>query len=73
MHVVVDGLLAVSDVPPIEVARNFRSLPALRFRNLATKLMSATPSTAELEKAVEEINADVVAFEHRAKRLAKWK
>lgn len=62
MHVVVDELLAVSDVPPIEVARNFRSLPARRFRNLATKLMSAMPSTAELEKAVEEINADVVAF-----------
>jgi hypothetical protein len=32
MHVVVDGLLALSDVPPIEVARDFRSLPAIRFR-----------------------------------------
>jgi hypothetical protein len=73
MHVVVDGLLAVSDVPPMEVARNFRSLPANRFRNLASKLMRATPRTVELQSAVEEINADVAAFERRAERLARWK
>jgi hypothetical protein len=73
MHVVVDGLLAVSDVPPLEVARNFHSLPAVRFRNVARKLMSATPNTADLQKAVEEINQDVAAFERRAERLAQWK
>jgi hypothetical protein len=39
IHIVSDGLLAVSDVPPLEVAKNFHSLPAMRFRNLARKLM----------------------------------
>ena len=73
MHVISDGLLAVSGVPALEVAKNFHSLQALRFRNLARKLMSATPSASELEKAVDQINADVKAFEHRSGRLASWK
>ena len=73
MHVVSDGLLAVSGVPPLEVAKNFHSLPASRFRNLARKLMSATPSASELQEAVDQINADVKAFEHRSERLASWK
>ncbi len=73
MHIVSDGLLAVSDVPPLEVAKNFHSLPASRFRNLARRLMEATPSASELQIAVEQINADVKHFERRAERLASWK
>lgn len=73
MHVVLDGLLALSDVPPLEVAKNFHSLPASRFRNVARGLMEATPSTSELQDAVEQINADVRVFERRAERLASWK
>lgn len=73
MHIVSDGLLAVSNVPPLEVARNFHSLPASRFRNLARGLMDATPSAAELQEAVDQINADVKVFERRAERLASWK
>jgi hypothetical protein len=73
MHIVSDGLLAVSGVPPLEVAKNFHSLPASRFRNLARRLMEATPSASELQDAVDQINADVKAFERRAERLASWK
>ena len=73
MHVISDGLLAVSGVPPLEVAKNFRSLPALRFRNVAQELTSVTPSASELQEAVDQINADVKAFERRSERLASWK
>ena len=73
MHVVADGLLGVSGVPALEVAKNFHSLPALRFRDLAQKLMSVTPSASELQEAVDQINVDVKAFERRSERLASWK
>jgi hypothetical protein len=73
MHIVTDGLLAVSGVPPLEVARNFDSLPASRFRSVAHGLMKATTSASELQEAVEKINADVRAFERHADRLASWK
>lgn len=73
MHVISDGLLAVSGVPPLEIAKNFHSLRASRFRNLAGKLMSATPSASELQEAVDQLNADVKAFERRSDRLAFWK
>lgn len=73
LHIVSDGLLALSDVPPLEVARNFHSLPASRFRNLARRLMEATPNASELQYAVDQINADVKHFERRVERLASWK
>lgn len=73
MHIISDGLLAVSDVPPLEVARNFHSLPASRFRNLAQRLMEATPDALELQNAIDQINVDVKHFERRAERLTSWK
>ena len=72
MHVVADGLLAVSGVPALEVARNFHSLSTFRFRNLTRKLMGATPNTSDLQEAVDQINVDVKAFERRSERLAPW-
>ena len=72
MHVVCDGLLAVSGVPALEVAKNFHSLRISRFRNLAGKLMGATPSASELQEAVDQINVDVKSFERRSERLAAW-
>ena len=73
MHVICDGLLAVSGVPALEVAKGLHSLQASRFRNLTRKLMGATPSASELQEAVHQINADVKAFERRSERLASWK
>lgn len=73
IHIVSDGLLAVSDTPPIEIAKNFHSLPASRFRNLARKLMVASPDESELQSAIDQINADVRVFERRTERLARWK
>ncbi len=73
MHIVSNGLLAVSGVPALEVAENFHSLSASRFRNLARKMMVATPSASELQEAVDQVNADVKSFERRSDRLASWK
>jgi hypothetical protein len=73
MHIISDGLLAVSGVAPLEVARNFKSLPTSRFRNIAQRLLEATASATELQEAVDHINADVKRFERRAERLARWK
>ncbi len=73
MHIVSDGLLAVSGVPALEVAQNFHSLPASRFRNLVRRMMVATPSASELQEAVDQVNSDVKAFERRSDRLASWK
>ena len=72
MHIISNGLLAVSGVPALEVAQNFQSLRALRFRNLARKLMVGTSSASELQEAVNQVNADVKTFERRADRLASW-
>lgn len=73
MHAVSDGLLAVSDVPPLEVAKNFQSLRASRFRNLARCLMQGSSSSTELKEAIDQLNAEVKVFERRAERLARWK
>jgi len=73
MHLVTDGLLALSDVPPLEVAKNFHGLPASRFRGVAHGLMKATSTESELKEAIDKINAEVKVFERRAKRLASWR
>jgi hypothetical protein len=73
MHIVTEGLLALSGVPPLEVARNFQGLPASRFRGVAPNLMHATSSAVDLQEAVERMNANVEAFEHRADRISSWK
>ena len=73
LHIVTERLLALTGVPPLEVARNFQGLPASRFRGVARNLMHATSSATELEEVVEKMNADVKAFERRADRLASWK
>ena len=73
IHTISEGLLTVSGVPPLELAKNFDSLPAARFRHLARQLMSSTPDTEQLQYAVEQINTEVRVFEHRSERWAKWK
>jgi hypothetical protein len=73
MHIITDGLLGVSGVPPLEVAKNFHSLPASRFRNVARDLMGAAASASDVRVAVDRINADVKTFERRAERLRHWK
>ncbi len=73
MHIISDGLLAVSDVSPLHVAQNLNSLQGSRFRNLARKLMATTPDASELRDAIDQINAEVQHFESRAERLTSWK
>jgi hypothetical protein len=73
MHTVVDGLLALADVPATEVARNFNGTNAQRFRSLATRLLHEAPTQADMEDAVRQINAETRVFERRQSRLKKWK
>lgn len=71
MHTITNELLAVTDVSPVDVAKNFHSLQISHFRNLAQKLMMASPDEAELQYAIDQINADVKAFERRTGRLTR--
>lgn len=73
MHLLADGLLAMTDVPPMEIARNFNSGSVREFRGLAMRLMQAAPSHEEMRNAIDQINTETVKFERRASRLAKWK
>lgn len=72
MHTVVEGLLAVTDVPPIEVAKNFSSSTVSRFRQVALGLVSGPASADELRSMVVKLNDEVRAFERRRKFLIKW-
>lgn len=73
MHAVTQGLLAVSGIPPLEVAQNFKGDSVTRFRTLARRLMHQAPSQSEVLACVEQINAETRRFEHRAEKLKKWK
>src|SRR5690606_9870203 len=73
MHILTDGLLAVSDVPPLEVATSLTSLPAARFRSIARRLMHDHSNALELQQAVDAINCDVKSFERKKERLTSWK
>lgn len=73
MHTVVDGLLAMTGVPPVEVAQNFSSSSVSRFRQVAMKLLYEPSSVDELSEMVKKLNEDVRAFERRKDRLTKWR
>lgn len=73
LHAVTQGLLAVSGVPPLEVAKNFKGNSVTRFRTLARRLMHQAPSESEMLECVEQINAETRRFERRVERLTKWK
>jgi len=72
METVVSGLLAVSGIPLMDVARNFRSGQVSRFRGVATKMMSAPITTEELRASVDELNAQVSAFESKQRFIKKY-
>ncbi len=73
MHTTIDGLLSVSGIPPIEIARNFNALSISRFRTLVNKLMRQIPLDVDISEAVSALNSDVIAFEKRKARLKNWK
>lgn len=73
MHTVVDGLLAVSEIPPIEVARSLTQADRRRFTTVAKKLFSADAPQEELREAVEALNRQTRAFERKLERLRKWR
>jgi hypothetical protein len=72
MHTVVDGLLALADVPPLEVAKNLQGGSLARFRSVAKRLLRENVEPAELAAAVAEINSDVEAYDGRLQSLRRW-
>lgn len=73
MHLLTDGLLALSRVPPMEVARNFDSDAVRDFRILSRRILREAVTIEEMEAAVQRINQETQRFESRLERLAKWK
>jgi len=73
MHLLSDGLLALSGVPPMEVARNFDTAAVRDFRTLSRRLLREAITIEEMEVAVQRINSETKRFESRLERLAKWK
>src|SRR3546814_13060488 len=50
MQTVVDGLLAVSGMPPMDVARNFKSVQVNRLRAVANKLLRSEDRSEDLQR-----------------------
>ena len=73
LHALTNGLLAIMDVPPLEVARNFNGASVDRFRTLARRLMHQAPTQEEMLECVEQINQETRRFERRIERLTEWK
>jgi hypothetical protein len=73
MHTLTDSLLAVSGVPPLEIARNFKGASIARFRALARRLMQQAPTQTEMQECVEQINQETRRFERRVERLSAWR
>lgn len=73
MHMLTDGLLAVSNVPPLDVAKNFTGGAIARFRNLALQLMQGATTADLMQTAIDNINLEVRAYDNKVKRLTSWK
>lgn len=73
MHMLTDGLLAVSNLSPLDVAQNFKGAPIARFRNLALRLMQGAATVDEMQAAIGNINLEVRAYESKVKKLTSWK
>ncbi|MCD0279381.1 hypothetical protein JWH04_10585 [Xanthomonas melonis] len=73
MHTVVEGLLTVSEIPPLEVARSLTRTDRSRFNSVAKKLFVADVPQEELLLAVEALNQHTRAFEAKVERLRRWK
>lgn len=73
MHLLTDGLLALSGVPPMEVARNFDAAAVRDFRMLSRRVLREAVTLEEMAVAVQRINSETERFESRLERLASWK
>ncbi|WP_186161634.1 hypothetical protein [Burkholderia gladioli] len=72
VHTVVDGLLGLSALRPIDVARNLHTQSLSRFRQVANSLISGTDSTESLPQIVSKVNDDIKSFERRRNRVAPF-
>src|SRR3546814_2615321 len=58
-------------MPPMDVARNFKSVQVNRFRDVANKLLSSEASSEELQREVVVLNEQVKRFKSRTSQLRK--
>lgn len=72
VHTVVDGLLGLSALRPIDVARNLNMQSLTRFRHVANGLISGAESSESLTQIVEKVNEDIKSFERRRKFVAPF-
>lgn len=72
VHTVVDGLLGLSALRPIDVARNLQTQSLSRFRQVANSLISGMDSTESLPQIVAKVNDDIKSFERRRSRVAPF-
>lgn len=73
LHALTEGLLAVSGVPPLEVARNFNGTAVTQFRKIARRLMHQAPTQEEMIECIEKINQETRHFERRIENLKNWR
>ncbi|AMP00147.1 hypothetical protein CAter282_2299 [Collimonas arenae] len=73
LHTVADGLLSLSGIPPLEIAKNFNSSAAAQFRRYSARLANATADVNELRAIVTAINEDTLKFERRSDRISRLK
>jgi hypothetical protein len=73
LHTITDGLLSLSEIPPVEVAKNFNGRAAKQFRTYARGLMAGNAKIEELEHLVIELNGETEKFERNHERLSRLK
>lgn len=71
-HTVVTGLLGLSALRPIDVAKNLHTQSLSRFRQVASGLISGADSTESLPLIVSKVNEDIKSFERRRNRVAPF-
>ena len=73
MHAVVDGLLAVGTLSPLDVAKDLTSRSVTQFRQLASGMLNSDADIETLQSLVEKLNDDIRSFERSRGRLSKYR
>lgn len=72
MHLVVNGLLTIHGLSPLDVARGMTARSFGQFRQVARGMLTAEADLDELQALVADMNEDVRSFERRRAFLAKY-
>lgn len=73
LHTVVDGLLSINSMRPLDVVQGLSSRSLSQFRQLAKNMLHSPADTAALSAFVQNINADILSYEKRRERLSRYR